>query len=218
MDARGQLVWDLPVRLFHWLLLLLVCVSWYCGEAGEMAWHMRSGTCILALLLFRIAWGFLGSTTARFSSFVKGPGAALAYARSLHSKSPVPMVGHNPLGGWMVVALLLLLLIQAGTGLFANDDIFTEGPLAHLVSKAASDQLTVIHKTNFNILLVLIALHVAAAFFYLFVKGDNLIRPMITGRKEIDANLSGLRFRSPLLAALVLAVSAAIVWLIVTKL
>ena len=183
-----------------------------------MAWHMRSGMIILTLLLFRIAWGVVGSTTARFSDFVKGPVEAIAYARSLRGDTPAASIGHNPLGGWMVVALLLLLLLQAGTGLFANDDIFTEGPLAHLVSKATSDQLTIIHKTNFNVLLVLIAGHIAAALFYLFVKGENLIWPMVTGRKAMGAEESGLRFRNPLLALVVLALAAAIVWVIVTQL
>ena len=118
----------------------------------------------------------------------------------------------------MVVLLLLCLLFQAGTGLFANDDIFSEGPLANLVSKATSDQLTVLHKANFNLLLVLAALHIAAALFYLLVKGENLIRPMLTGRKHLAAPAPGLRFRSPFLALSVLALAAAAVWLLVTRL
>ena len=216
MSGDGVRIWDLPVRLFHWLLLLLVCFSWYCGEQGIMDWHKRSGYAILTLLLFRLAWGLVGSTTARFGSFVKGPAAALAYARALRAGTPLPSLGHNPLGGWMVVALLAVLLLQAGTGLFANDDILTEGPLAKLVSKDASDWLTGIHEANFNLLLVLVALHIAAALFYFFVKGENLILPMITGRKRIEAKASGLRFRSPFLALVALALAAALVWWIVT--
>lgn len=209
-------VWDLPTRLFHWILVVLIGVSWYCGETGEMRWHMLSGQTILALLLFRLAWGLVGSQSARFTDFVRGPGAVVGYARGLLAGSAPPAVGHNPLGGWMVVALLLVLLIQAGTGLFANDDIFSEGPLADQVSKATSDQLTKLHKANFNLLLVLAALHIAAAFYYLLAKGENLIRPMFTGRKRL-AGAAAPRLRSPLLALALLAGAAGLVWLLVTR-
>ena len=219
MEKRSTVqIWDLPTRLFHWLLVLLIAFSWYTGEEGIMEWHMRSGYAILTLIVFRLLWGIFGSQTARFAQFVKGPQAIIAYARALLAGHPPHPLGHNPLGTLMIVALLLLVGAQASTGLFANDDIFTEGPLAHLVSKATSDQLTIIHKTNFNVLLVLIAGHVAAALFYLFVKSENLIWPMVTGRKDISAEESGLRFGSPLLAIVVLALAAAIVWVIVTQL
>ncbi len=211
-------VWDLPTRLFHWCLVLLVGASWLTGEMGEMEWHMRSGIAILALLLFRLLWGFFGSTTARFSDFLKPPAAALGYARDLAAGQATRYLGHNPLGGWMVVVLLLLLLFQAGTGLFANDDIFTEGPLYHLVTKSTSDWLTVIHKTLFDALLACVALHVAAAVFYLLAKKENLFLPMIHGWKRLDRaeGEGGPMIRGLLPALAALAVAAAAVWALLT--
>jgi cytochrome b len=183
--ARAILVWDMPTRLFHWLLVMLVITSFVTGAIGGlwMQYHKLSGYCILGLLVFRLAWGFVGGQHARFSAFVRGPGAVLAYARNLlHSELPGHL-GHNPLGGWSVLALLTTLLVQAGTGLFANDDIMTEGPLYPWVSKATSDWLTQIHLFNQGLILALVCVHVAAVLFYLIIKHDNLIRPMFTGRK-----------------------------------
>jgi cytochrome b len=182
---RRILVWDLPTRLFHWLLVMLVIVSFITGQLGGtwMQCHLWSGFTILGLLLFRLVWGLLGGHHARFSSFVRGPGAVLRYARTLSDRAAPRHLGHNPLGGWSVLAMLLLLMVQVVTGLFANDDIFTEGPLYPWVGKAASDWLTKIHKLNQSALLVLIFVHVAAVLFYLIVKRENLIGPMITGRK-----------------------------------
>ncbi len=151
-------VWDAPVRLFHWLLVLLFAFQIFSANVkGDwMEWHMRSGYAILALVLFRILWGFAGSGTARFSTFLAGPSAAIAFVKKLLARAPAPSASHNPLGGWMVLALLLALLFQVGTGLFANDDVLVEGPLASLVSKATSDQLTSWHYWNVNLLLLLI--------------------------------------------------------------
>ncbi len=215
-SSQSILVWDLPTRLFHWCLVALIAASWLTGEMGEMEWHMRSGIAILALVLFRLLWGVLGSTTARFGHFVKSPTAALGYARDLAAGRAARYLGHNPLGGWMVVLLLALVLSQAGTGLFSNDDIFTEGPLYHLVTKSTSDWLTVIHKTLFDVLLAAVALHVAAAFFYLFVKKENLILPMLHGRKPSEKEQAGasLLMRGPVAAMAVLAVAAAAVWVL----
>jgi cytochrome b len=173
---------------------------------------------ILTLVLFRVLWGFFGSTRARFSDFVRGPRTALAYARGLVRGGTAFYPGHNPLGGWMVVALLASVVVQTATGLFANDDIMIEGPLARHVSKETSDWLTGIHHVNFAVLTVLIAVHVAAALFYLLVKRDNLVLPMITGRKPIA---EGRGFEPPRggplwLAVLLLALCAGAVWGIVT--
>ena len=211
------LVWDLPTRLFHWCLLLLVAASWATGELGEMEWHMRSGIAILTLLLFRLLWGLYGSTTSRFVSFVTSPLRALAYGRDLIAGKAPRYLGHNPLGGWMVVVLLLLLLSQASTGLFSNDDIFTEGPLYHLVTKSTSDYLTGLHKTLFDLLLVCVALHVTASLFYLFVKKENLILPMIHGFKRGKGlDRVGPVRRGILPALSSLAVVAAAVWALLT--
>ncbi len=216
-EQRRVLVWDLPTRLFHWCLFLLVGASWATGEMGEMEWHMRSGIAILTLLLFRLLWGFYGSTTARFVSFVTSPLRAISYGRDLAAGKAARYLGHNPLGGWMVVVLILLLLSQAATGLFSNDDIFTEGPLYHLVTKATSDYLTGLHKTLFDLLLVCVAIHVAASLFYLFVKKENLILPMIHGFKRGSGlDQAGPVRRGILLASISLAAAAAVVWAVLS--
>ena len=184
---RSVRVWDLPVRLFHWLLVALIIVSFTTAQIGgnAMQIHELSGFTILTLVLFRVLWGVFGSTYARFTDFVRRPGQAIEYARSLTLGRPAFYAGHNPLGGWMIVALLLCLLVQAGTGLFANDDIMTEGPLYDWVSKQTSDLLSRIHEINFYVLLVLVVLHVAAALYYLWGKRENLILPLFTGRKQV---------------------------------
>lgn len=178
-------VWDLPTRLFHWLLVMLVIASFVTGKIGGvwMPYHLWSGYAILSLLAFRIVWGLTGGQHARFSAFVRGPGAVLRYARTLLHPAAPKFAGHNPLGGWSVLAMLICLLVQAGTGLFANDDIFTEGPLFPWVSKAASDRLTHIHRLNQVAIVILVCVHVTAILFYLIVKHENLIRPMLNGRK-----------------------------------
>lgn len=215
-------VWDPATRLFHWLLVALVAVNVYTGLVGgftEMKYHVLSGQAVLALVLFRIAWGFVGSRRSRFADFVRGPAGVRAYARSLFGGAYAASIGHNPLGGWSVVAMLASLLVQAVTGLYANDDIFTEGPLAGTVSKATSDTLTVVHDINSTVLFVLIGLHLAAAFGYLIVKRENLIAPMVTGRKRVPPGLPSddSPYASPILAAAVAAAAAVVVWALVSR-
>ena len=216
-------VWDLPTRLFHWLLVFLVAFNLYTGNVGgvsNMELHMLSGYAILTLVLFRLAWGFVGSRHARFASFIRGPATAFGYARGIWSGKHAASIGHNPLGGWSVAAMLVSLLVQAGTGLFADDEILTEGPLAGTVSAATSRFLTGIHNLNANVLSVLIALHLAAVGYYAIVRRENLIRPMLTGVKRLPAAdgesvVAEERFASPLLAALLVSLAAAFVWLLV---
>jgi len=217
--GRSQAVWDLPVRLFHWALVALVVTSWTSAQIGgnAMQIHQWSGMTILTLVLFRVLWGFLGSTRARFADFVRGPRAALTYARELRRGRAPFTPGHNPLGGWMVLALLASLLLQAGTGLFANDDIMLEGPLAKYISKQTSDWLTGVHHLNVVVLLVLIGLHIAAALFYLMVKRENLILPMLSGTKragpgrEFEPTRGGALW---LAALLLTGCAAAVAWLV----
>ncbi|PZP65132.1 MAG: hypothetical protein DI596_00045 [Azospira oryzae] len=206
-DARNVPIWDLPVRLFHWALVAFVAFSWWSGTEGgnAMQYHVYSGYVILTLVLFRVLWGFVGSSSARFASFLRGPAVTLAAVRELFSRRPMPYPGHNPVGGWMVVLLLVALAVQAATGLFANDDIATEGPLYRYVSKEMSDALTGIHKLNFNLVLTLAAVHVLAVFYHWAVKGENLIAAMFTGRKRLPAPAAPVRFRNPWLAAALLA-------------
>lgn len=211
-------VWDLPTRLFHWTLVALMIFQWLTAEFGSaMDWHVWGGYAILALVLFRLIWGFVGSDTVRFRDFVRGPGAALGYVKVLLRGETPLYLGHNPMGGWSIVAMLVLLLVQAGTGLFANDDITIEGPLYAWVSKGTSDWLTAIHKINFNLLLLVIAVHISAVLFYLFVKRENLIHPMLSGRKHLPPDMVGQapRIVSPWLGLAVLAVAVAAVWLLV---
>jgi len=214
-EIKAVPVWDIPVRLFHWTLVLLIAFSWLSSEMDWMTWHMYSGYAILTLILFRILWGFVGSTHARFSDFIYGPRALIGYIRTLPSRTAAKFAGHNPLGGISVVLILLCVLAQAGTGLFANDDIINEGPLYKHVTKELSDWLTTIHKYNFNLLLALMAVHVGAVLYYLIWKSENLIKPMFTGRKHLPAGTSAATMRSVGLAAALLAACAALVWFVV---
>jgi cytochrome b len=177
-------VWDLPLRLFHWSLASLVLISFVSIKVGGnwVQWHFYSGYAILTLILWRLGWGFIGPRYARFSSFKPSAGAALAYLRG---KLQQVSLGHSPVAAWSVYALLLMVGAQAAGGLFANDDIASEGPMAKFVSKAISDQITTLHRLNENILLGLIGLHLAAIFYYILRKNTNLIGPMITGSKEL---------------------------------
>ncbi|MDP1672826.1 MAG: cytochrome b/b6 domain-containing protein [Burkholderiales bacterium] len=213
------LVWDVAVRVFHWMLVLLLGFSWLSAEMDWMDWHFYSGYAALTLILFRILWGFVGSTHARFGDFLYGPSAIIAYLRTLPSRTAAKFAGHNPLGGISVVLILLCVLVQAGTGLFANDDILYEGPLYKHVSKDLSDWLTTIHKYNFDVLLVLASVHVAAVLYYLFWKSENLIKPMFTGRKQLPQGVvpAHVQIRSLGLAATLLAFCAAVVWFLVNS-
>jgi cytochrome b len=173
-------VWDLPVRLFHWALVLLVAALWGTHELHMMEVHVALGQVMLGLILFRLIWGLIGSSTARFSSFVRGPRRVLAYLRA-----PGGILGHNPIGGWSVVAILAVLSVQVGLGLFASDEDGEHyGPLSHLVSYDTATTLAERHEMFFNVLLVLIGVHLAAILYYRFVKRDDLVTPMVTGLRE----------------------------------
>jgi cytochrome b len=209
--ARTVTVWDLPTRLFHWTLAVLILFMGVSGKLGLLGPHMAAGPAILALVLFRVIWGLVGSRTSRFSDFVKGPGAIRAYLKAAR-RGQSHAIGHNPLGGLSVLALLGLVGSLAVCGLFASDDIMAEGPLAHLVSSGMVKTMSGLHRLGFKLLLALVALHVAAALFHTFVKKDNLIRPMVVGRKPVPAEFQGITPVSPVRAMMVLALCAALVW------
>ena len=177
-------VWDLPIRLFHWLLAACIVPSFITVKIGgnAMEWHAILGYCVLVLIVFRICWGFIGSHHARFINFIPSPKGLLRYLSGNSKMS----VGHNPLGALSVLALLASIGLQAGTGLFANDDIAFEGPFAKYVSSGTVEFLTSLHHLNEKILIILIALHICTILYYQKFKGDNLIGPMIVGDKEID--------------------------------
>jgi len=175
-------VWDLPLRVFHWLLAVAVASAMLTGQIGGnlMIWHGRLGILIAGLIGFRLAWGLVGSTHSRFSNFVRGPAAIAAYLRgSWHG------LGHNPLGALSVLGLLTVLGLQATGGLFANDDIAFQGPLYGLVSRDTSDWMTGLHRKGFWLVLALVALHIAAIVFYTRVKGEKLVGTMLSGQKEV---------------------------------
>ena len=182
---RRIVLWDLPLRVFHWSLMAAVTAAIVTGELGGawMPWHGRAGLLIVGLLVFRVVWGVLGSATSRFTHFAPSPGRLLAYLRGRWRG-----VGHNPLGALSVFALLGLLFAQVATGLFGNDDIAFAGPLNHLVDDSAGARLTGWHRLLADGLFVLLALHLAAIAFHVLVKRHRLIRPMVTGRLDVDAD------------------------------
>ena len=173
-------LWDLPTRIFHWALVLCVIASFITVNLGgnAMVWHGRIGVAVVGLLAFRLVWGFAGSTYARFSQFVRGPGAIKDYLQGRWRGE-----GHNPLGALSVLALLGTLTLLVATGLFANDDIAFEGPLYALVGKDLSDRVVGIHRLIEPLIILLVIAHLAAIVFYTRVKKHDLVKPMITGWK-----------------------------------
>lgn len=204
-------VWDLPVRLAHWLLVLLCAFSWWSAEEGRLDWHRLSGYAVLGLVVFRIVWGLVGSETARFASFLRGPKAIAAY---LSSKSDaIRQVGHNPVGGWAVVALLGALLVQAVLGLFAVDvDGIESGPLAVFVSFDAGRAAASAHHLVFNLLLGLIGLHLLAIAFYALAKRQNLIGPMLSGKRRVAEGQAQPAMANPWIAVLAALLSGGVVY------
>jgi len=185
-SAQSIKIWDLPVRFVHWSLVVLLPALWWTWRSGRTPLHEKLGYITLGLLLFRILWGIWGSSTARFANFVKGPREIALYLRG---RSP-SNVGHNPLGALSVIALLGLMLVEVGFGLFAQDvDGEEAGALAKFVSYETADWARTWHATLFNVILALVAIHVLAILFYLVVKRDNLIGPMVSGRKAFSAKV-----------------------------
>lgn len=214
---KKSFVWDLPVRLFHWSLVILVCVSLYTGFDGGFFifdYHLLSGYAILALVAFRLLWGLIGSRNARFTTFIRGPKAIADYTRSL-GKGYRSYIGHSPLGALSVVAILLALVVQVGTGLFAsNEDLMVDSPLTHLVSTGTSRELTWIHEINVWVIIALVCLHLLAIAWYRLVRGDNLVLPMITGWKQLPEEVDAERNNWLLALVLLGAVSGGVYYLV----
>jgi cytochrome b len=213
--ADEVLIWDWPLRACHWLLVLCVSGSWATHYAGLewFTWHQWFGCAALVLVAFRIAWGFVGPRYARFESFVRGPRGILRYLRGDEPALP----GHNPLGALSVLAFLGALLLQAGTGLFANDEIASAGPLFGWVAQETSNRLANVHATTSKVLLGLIALHLAAVAWHDLVRGRHLVRSMLNGRKRGPAVpvTSGIASALAVRAlAIVIALAAALAWVI----
>jgi cytochrome b len=214
--TRRLRVWDPWVRLVHWAIVLLLPFSWWTAETDRWEWHFYSGFTILTLVLFRIAWGFVGSDTARFTRFLKNPIEGLRHLGHFRRRAAATEIGHNAAGGWMVLVLLSLLLAQAASGLFADDLIFTRGPLARWAGEAVSDRATSIHLRVFWLIVGAAALHILAIIAYRLLRGQNLVGPMITGDLKLPVLYNGPRPRMghPLLAIGLLAAAAAAVWAI----
>ena len=213
-------VWDLPTRIFHWLLALCVFGSlgsaWVGGNA--MAWHLRSGYAVFTLLLFRLLWGLFGGRWSRFSSFLYAPATSLRYLRGESRADEHHQVGHSPLGALSVFALLAILSAQVGTGLFADDEIATTGPLARFVADATSARLTHWH-TRYGqwTIVALVLLHIGAVWFYVRRRRQDLLLPMLTGDKRLSAAVpaSGDTSATRMLALASFAVAAGLVsWLV----
>jgi cytochrome b len=184
-----RLVWDLPLRLTHWALVLAVagCFATHYAGIEWFAWHRRLGYVVLVLVAFRILWGFLGPRHARFASFVRGPRAILGYL----SGGTRETTGHSPLGALSVLAMLLLLAAQALTGLYANDEIMSMGPFYGWIDPGLSNRITTWHRLNSDGLLVLVGLHVVAVAWYVLVRRQGLLRAMLSGRKPADVVPAG---------------------------
>lgn len=208
-------LWDWPVRLVHWALVLLIAFSWWASE-DHLNWHRWSGYTIVGLVVFRILWGFVGSRTARFASFLKGPAQTAAYLKTLPNRAPADGPGHNPLGAWSVVAMLGVLAVQVTTGLFAVDlDAFEAGPLSDRVSFDLGRRIAGWHELSFRVLQVLVAVHVLAIAYYLIWKRTNLISAMFTGRRRFATD-PGLAFAPAWRLVVVAAIAAAFAWWIST--
>ncbi|MEM8798903.1 MAG: cytochrome b/b6 domain-containing protein [Pseudomonadota bacterium] len=209
-------LWDLPTRAFHILIALLVVTSWFTAENGFMELHLISGLSVISLVVFRVIWGLVGSSTSRFAGFIRSPAAAIDYAKALFRKTPPHYAGHNPLGGWAIMLMLFLLIGQASLGLFSRDDVLFEGPLSYLVSNDLSLEITEFHELLFNLLTGVIVVHVGAALYYRFILKEPLIDAMVTGKNhKLDpAAHPHPSFRSPIIALVIAGASfGTVFWL-----
>jgi cytochrome b len=214
-------VWDLPTRAFHWLLVISFAAAYFSNLLGVsyFVYHLWSGYFVILLLVFRFFWGVIGSYHSRFNNFIPNPKETLRYLQNIINGNSKTYHGHNPLGAWMVLLLLVTLLVQAITGLFSNDEIFNAGPLYAYVSHEISLWLTGIHKDLFYWIFAAVVLHVIAVLFYLIIKRENLIKPMITGKKPADdhGDMTPVNTASPWLALLLIVIiSATLAWIIVS--
>jgi cytochrome b len=215
-ETSRSRVWDLPTRLFHWLLVALIALQYASGEFAllSMQWHFLLGYATLALIVFRVLWGFAGSETSRFADFLRGPRAVMRHVADLARGRAAHAPGHNPLGGWSVVLMLATIALQAISGLFSSDDISEDGPLVARVSDTTVALMTRIHHLNRYVLLLLIALHVGAVALHYAIRNENLVAPMLHGRGRF-AHERALRFATSWWALVLLALSAAAVWALV---
>ena len=201
---RKVVIWDAPTRIFHWLTAILVVAAYATWRFDRMDWHVWVGYALLALVIFRLLWGFFGSETTRFAGFLASPRAAFAHLAHLFRREPDRQRGHNPAGGWMVLVLLALLLGESLSGLYINNDVAVEGPLTESVPAPISNLIDALHTYLWWILLAAVTLHVIAVAVYRMAKGQNLVLPMVTGRKMLPPEMRAPALAGPLRALLVL--------------
>jgi cytochrome b len=206
---RVVTIWDLPTRLFHWLVVALVAAAYATWRLNWMGWHAWVGDALLALVLWRLLWGCFGSDTARFSRFLASPRAALRHLAHIRRREPDCEAGHNPAGGWMVLLLLALLLGQILTGIYVENDVADEGPLTELTPAPLANLITALHKLLWDALSAAVALHLLAILTYAVVKRHNLLLPMVTGRKSLPDSVPSPRLAGLLRALLTLGCAAA---------
>jgi cytochrome b len=207
---RIVLVWDIFIRVFHWLIVALVAAAYATWRLNWMVWHGWVGDAVLALILFRLSWGVFGGDTARFSGFLTAPRTVLVHLKHALHREPDHQVGHNPAGGWMVLLLLVLLLAETLTGVYVANDMADEGPLTEIVPAWAANAIASAHAILWDALLAAIVLHVLAIAGFALIKGQNLLRPMITGTKVMPASVAEPRAGSPARAAMLLLACAAV--------
>jgi cytochrome b len=209
-ETRGRaiLVWDFPTRLFHWATVVLIVLAYITYLLGWMDWHARAGDAVLTLVIFRLLWGFFGSDTSRFSRFVAAPRVGFAHLRRLFVREPDRQVGHNAAGGWMVLLLLALILGEALSGIYVQNDVANQGPLTDVTPARIANAITATHWIFWDALLAAVALHILAIAAYATAKGHDLVRPMVTGAKMLPEGVAQPRVASPLRAALLLGASA----------
>jgi cytochrome b len=205
---RRVRVWDLPTRLFHWAVVILVVAAYATWQLNWMDWHARCGYAVLALALFRVLWGFFGSETARFARFLAAPRAAARHLAHAFLREPDRQAGHNAAGGWVVLLFVLLLLGETLSGLYVANDVADEGPLTELTPAPVANAITALHSILWDALLAAVTLHLLAIGVYAAAKGQNLLRPMITGWKLLPADVRPPRMASSVRAAILLACSA----------
>ena len=200
-------IWDLPTRLFHWGLVAAIATSWASMKLENMEVHVISGACVLGLLIFRLLWGIWGASTAQFHRFIPSPRVLFKY---LTKSAPDNLlrIGHSPLAALSVIAMLIALGVQTLTGLVADDDVYTTGPLIDYVESEVSEWATSMHSTNSDILLGLMALHIAAILFYKFIKKQSLVKPMVTGVSTEEAEIVNPLIERPLAVFLLTAAIA----------
>ncbi|MDE2227755.1 MAG: cytochrome b/b6 domain-containing protein [Alphaproteobacteria bacterium] len=201
---RKIVIWDAPTRLFHWLTAVLVAAAYATWRLNWMDWHARVGYALLVLVVFRLLWGFFGSETARFARFLAAPRAAARHLAHVFRREPDRQVGHNPAGGWMVLLLLALLLGETLTGIYVNNDVADHGPLTELVPAPIANLIDALHTVFWDALLAAVALHVLAIAVYWTAKRQNLVLPMITGRKTLTPGVQPPTLAGPARALLLL--------------